>query len=48
MALLDQASADAACAEALGIKNVLELHGLSIALTITLSLAPSTVTIAAH
>jgi hypothetical protein len=47
MALLDQTSADAACAKALGVKNVLELHGLSIALTIALSLAPRTVIIAA-
>jgi hypothetical protein len=39
MALLDQASTDAARAEALGVKNVLELHGLSIALTIALTTA---------
>jgi hypothetical protein len=40
MALLDQTSTDAACAEALGIKNVLELHGLSIALSTVIIAAP--------
>jgi hypothetical protein len=40
MALLDQTSTDAACAKALGVKNVLELHGLSIALSIATIAVP--------
>ena len=47
MALLDQASADAACAEALRVKDILELHGLSIALTIALRIALSIAIVAA-